>query len=100
MALKQKRIGYSLRFPEDLKDDCERVAAMKSSILGKSVPLSDVLFLALEYGLPVVEDELRHRNSIQTRSKSRTEQIADMALELIQLGHRTAFPNPSPVESA
>lgn len=74
--------GYSLRFPEDFRARLETVAKKKSLLSGKKVPLVSILLEALEYGLPLVEQEILHHNAMPSNVLTKTQRVVAFAKEI------------------
>jgi predicted DNA-binding protein len=85
MAIPRKRVtnGYSLRFPEDYRARLETVAKKKSLQTGKNVPLSQILMEAVEYGLPLVEQEMAHQNVMPLRARTKTQHLIEFAKSIV-----------------
>jgi len=92
MSNKTVTIHYSVRLPQSIHTKLVELAELRSQQVGRTVRISDVLLSSLDYGMPVFESETKHHISIP-RGKSRSEQIAHVALELIRKGFEVSFPD-------
>lgn len=95
-ASNEKRVtnGYSLRFKEDFRKRLEAVAAKKSQVTGKNVPLSSVLIEAVEYGLPAVEREILHQNALPFNVMTRTEKAIALCKSITTAAHESGIAIP------
>ena len=84
--------NFTLRLPDDLREEFTALAAEKSRRTGRYVPLSDVLESALRYGKEVVQREVCSEIVLPNTAKSRTEEAIIIAQQLIKIGARHAMP--------
>lgn len=84
--------NFTLRLPDDLREEFMALASEKSRRSGRYVPLSDVLESALRYGKEVVQREICSEIALPNTAKSRTEEAIIVARQLIELGAKHAMP--------
>lgn len=86
------RKGYSMRLPEDIRTELERLAQERAESTGKKVKLIDIILEGLEYGMPVVARENLHHIAIPSTIKTKTETLAFAASEMVRRGIELSFP--------
>lgn len=102
MQTEERIVAETLNFrvPPAVRIEVERLAKERSTLIGKNIPLVQIILEALEYGLPVVDRELKHHILIPSSIRTRTEQLAYLAKELIVKGLEASFTDtelsPSP----
>ena len=98
MKSKSDKSGYSIRWPNELRDSLIELAKQKSENAGRDIPLSEVVLECIEYGKEVVSRENSHQIVMPKNVRTKTEQLAYVAKYLIDVGMDNHFGGPlSPV---